>query len=335
MRRDDRDALLGERVDLPGDGHDVLVVRQHDHRVGVARSTASRICAVDGFIDCPPATTCCTPRLVSKRRTPSPTATATTAVVDRLGCARPSTSATAGVAHPLFLLFDLLEQVGDADRCAAGPPRCRPRSRRRCRSVCTWQFQRPSPPTTTIESPSAPHASLNAGDRRRRARRAGTSPRSAARTTSSPREVRLDRRRRRHDLGLGDRAAVDDFEERVEQQREALRRPRRPRRRRGARAAARASAATAARGRRPRARARRPAWSPVARLSTASADLAHDGEDRALDRAHHRLVRGVGGAAQRRGQIVAGADARRARGRCRRSPAGSARGSRPSCRGRP
>ena len=33
-------------------------------------STASRICAVDGFIDWPPATTCCTPRLVSRRRTP-------------------------------------------------------------------------------------------------------------------------------------------------------------------------------------------------------------------------------------------------------------------------
>ncbi len=44
-------------------------------------STASRICAVEGFIDCPPATTCCTPRLVNKRRTPSPTPTATTPVV--------------------------------------------------------------------------------------------------------------------------------------------------------------------------------------------------------------------------------------------------------------
>ena len=27
-------------------------------------------------------------------------------------------------------------------------------------SVCTWQFQMPSPPTTTIESPRSPHADL-------------------------------------------------------------------------------------------------------------------------------------------------------------------------------
>src|SRR4029078_8776757 len=47
------------------------------------RSTASRICAVDGFIDWPPATIHWTPRLARSRRTPSPTAIATTAVSTR------------------------------------------------------------------------------------------------------------------------------------------------------------------------------------------------------------------------------------------------------------
>ena len=77
-------APLGERVDLLRHRDDVLVVRQHDRpsRRGT-RSTASRICAVDGFIDCPPATTSCTPRLWSSRRTPSPTPTATTPVATR------------------------------------------------------------------------------------------------------------------------------------------------------------------------------------------------------------------------------------------------------------
>src|SRR5262249_10478196 len=44
-------------------------------------STASRIWAVDGFIDWPPATTRCTPRLVGGGGAASPTRTATTAVV--------------------------------------------------------------------------------------------------------------------------------------------------------------------------------------------------------------------------------------------------------------
>ena len=68
---DDRDLLLAERVDLLGD-------RRRCSCCSAARSrsrprhasTASRICAVDGFIDWPPATTCCTPRLVSRRRIP-------------------------------------------------------------------------------------------------------------------------------------------------------------------------------------------------------------------------------------------------------------------------
>src|SRR5207244_10479573 len=44
-------------------------------------STAWSSSAVDGFIDWPPATTSCTPRLRKSRCTPSPVATATTAVV--------------------------------------------------------------------------------------------------------------------------------------------------------------------------------------------------------------------------------------------------------------
>ena len=52
-------------------------------------STASRICAVDGFIDCPPATTCCTPRLREAAcASPSPTATATTPVATCSSSAR-------------------------------------------------------------------------------------------------------------------------------------------------------------------------------------------------------------------------------------------------------
>ena len=43
-------------------------------------------------------------------------------------------------------------------------------------SVCTWQFQSPSPPTTTIESPMRPQASLN--------REISASPRSRKYITS-------------------------------------------------------------------------------------------------------------------------------------------------------
>ena len=96
------------------------------------------------------------------------------------------------------------------------------------------------------------------------------------------------------EFGFGDRTAVDDLEERVEQQREAL--------------AARVDDAGVAQDRQQVGCAR----DGVARGSSAPrssnvderrtpcerfgglGDLAHDGEDRAFDRAHDGLVRGVG-----------------------------------------
>ena len=78
------------------------------------RCTASRICAVDGFIDWPPATMCCTPRLAKSCSRPSPTATATTPVVT---CSTGAAPALGLLPDPrlLFALLHLLVQVGDAD----------------------------------------------------------------------------------------------------------------------------------------------------------------------------------------------------------------------------
>ena len=88
--------------------------------------------------------------------------------------------------------------------------------------VWTWQFQMPSPPTTTIESPIAPHASRNAGDRVVGRVEQVHDLVAQAGHVVSPARCAVDRGRRRDDLGLGDRPAVDDLEQRVEQQREAL-----------------------------------------------------------------------------------------------------------------
>ena len=58
MVGDDRDVLLGERVDLARrPGTMFLLFGSTITASAVHASTASRICAVDGFIDCPPATT--------------------------------------------------------------------------------------------------------------------------------------------------------------------------------------------------------------------------------------------------------------------------------------
>ena len=203
--------------------HDVLVVRAaRSPQSAVHASTASRICAVDGFIDWPPATTCCTPRLVSRRRTPSPTPTATTAVVTA-GATRQPRSRSATTSASRTHRSSSTCSIRSVTRIVCGRPASMPASTAAPMSlVCTWQFQSPSPPTTTIESPIAPHASRNAGDRlvvgveevhdlvaqARRRRR----PRGARRPTAGV----VD------ELGLGDRPAVDDFEQRVEQQREAL-----------------------------------------------------------------------------------------------------------------
>ena len=77
--------------------------------------TASRICAVDGFIDCPPATMCCTPRLAKSCSRPSPTATATTPVAT---CSTGAPAAAVGLLpdpRRLFALLHLLVEVGHAD----------------------------------------------------------------------------------------------------------------------------------------------------------------------------------------------------------------------------
>ena len=133
---------------------DVLVVRQDDHAVGGARSTASRICAVDGFIDWPPATTCCTPRPSSSRAQPVADRDRDDAGRHRArsACRPPS------VADPV-LLFELPTcSRRSVTRISRGrPSRSPPRSRRRCRRCGCGSSTGPSPPTTTIESPSAPH----------------------------------------------------------------------------------------------------------------------------------------------------------------------------------
>ena len=125
-------------------------------------STASRICAVAGFMDWPPATMRCTPRERKMRPMPSPVPTATTEVVTGV---RTSPSGPAGAraasrtqrssstcSARSVTRIDRGRPVSSAASTAA------PMS-----SVWMWQFHRPSPPTTTIESPTPAHTSLKAG----------------------------------------------------------------------------------------------------------------------------------------------------------------------------
>ena len=180
-------------------------------------------------------------------------------------------------------------------------------------SVCTWQFQMPSPPTTTIESPSAAPRCLElrrsvvvgrveevhdlvaeVGDAAVAAGRAG---------------VRLDRDGGVHTTSArGHRAAGDDVEARGEQQLEpaaaGVDDPGLAQHRQQVGGAARrpSRAAAAARSSTPLERglaARRPPARPTRR------PIAHHGEDRALDRAEHRLVGGVGRAPQAGGDVGA------------------------------
>ncbi len=127
-------------------------------------STASRICAVDGFIDWPPATTRCTPRLVSRR---------SHAVTDAdrdhrggdgaAGCgALVVRSATTSASRTQRSSSTC--SIRSVMRMLCGRPASMPASTAAPMSlVWTWQFQMPSPPTTTIESPIAAHASRNPG----------------------------------------------------------------------------------------------------------------------------------------------------------------------------
>ena len=208
-------------------------------------------------------------------------------------------------------------------------------------SVCTWQFQRPSPPTTTIESPSSPHADLKpsivlvgrveeehhlvaeVGDVAALAgphRRAACAPTATELCTSS---TAGSGRVGHHVQARGEQqlepatAGVDDAG--LAQHREQVGGAR-------DRVAGGAGGALEHAGERGLALGHR----PLHRLR----GRAHDGEDGALDRAQHRLVGGVGrpGAARRRRRSPT---PRRAARRCRPGRAGSGRGSRPSCPGRP
>ena len=122
-------------------------------------STALTRSAVAGFIVWPPTTRWWTPRERKMRPMPSPETTATTLVVG--GGPVPSTLGPGpgrahALAHPALLL-DLLVEVGHPDALRA--PGVTPASMAApMSSVWMWQFHRPSPPTTTMESPMpGPH----------------------------------------------------------------------------------------------------------------------------------------------------------------------------------
>ena len=306
---------------------------------GARARTASRICAVDGFIDCPPATTCCTPRPRSRSRRPSPDRRPRRPRWSTARRPAPAAMRRRRRRDPLGSSVDLLEQVGDPDS-RGRPDRDAGLDRaRRCRRCARGSSRCPSPPTTTIESPRSPHVVL---ERRRSCvvgveevhhlvaeRRASSvaAPRVPAATATVLCTT--------SGSGTGGRSTT------CRHASSSSAKPRPPA------STTPASASTGSRSgvrghgvaapRRRRARARRPSVvSPVAapRAPTASAAERDDGEDRPLDRAQHRLVRGVGGPAQP-GRDVGRPTPRRAARTCRRDPAGSGRGSRPSCPGRP
>ena len=85
----------------------LLFGKDHDRVGRCTRSTASRRSAVDGFIDCPPVTTTCTPSDRKIRPMPWPTPTATTPVVTRSSGGSMRADA-ARLAHPILFvdLFD-------------------------------------------------------------------------------------------------------------------------------------------------------------------------------------------------------------------------------------
>ncbi len=95
------------------------------------------------------------------RRMPSPVATATTAVVDRLvGC---SGSASTVSASRTQRSSSTCSSRSVTRMLRGRPPSMAASIAAPMSSVWMWQFQMPSPPTTTIESPMPAHTSLNAG----------------------------------------------------------------------------------------------------------------------------------------------------------------------------
>ena len=153
---------------------------------------------------------------------PSPTPTATTAVstssgVD-VGRDRDAREHRVLLAHPLLLL-DLLEQVGDADLARAPGLDA---GLDRATDVVGVDVAVPEAVATDDDDGVAERGP---GPLERRDRRVlgleQVHHLVAERREVVAGEVGLDRDRRVDDLGLGDRAAGDDLEERVEQQREA------------------------------------------------------------------------------------------------------------------
>ena len=109
-------------------------------------------------MDWPPRTCSWTPRERKMRPMPSPVATATTPVTG----AGPGGSAGRGPAAPSRTQRS---SSTCSSRSVTRMPLGRPASRAASTaapmsSVWMWQFHRPSPPTTTIESPMPAHTSL-------------------------------------------------------------------------------------------------------------------------------------------------------------------------------
>ena len=217
-----------------------------------AASTAASSSAVDGFIDWPPVTIRCTPSEWKMRRTPSPVDTATTAV--HTGSVLGRSSGT--TSEPLSRTHRSSSTC--SSRSVTRMFRGRPQSRAASMlapmsSVWMWQFQMPSPPTTTIESPMPAQTCLKVGMASSVgleevhdlvAEVADVAVRLALRVHVVDRHLDVDL----VDVDrLGHRPPVGDVEHGVEEQQEARRRPRRPRRPRRGPGAARACGPSAMR----------------------------------------------------------------------------------------
>ena len=118
---------------------------------------------MDGFIDWPPVTIPWTPREWKIRRTPAPVATATTAHVTGVRSSA-GTSTVGALAASRTHASSSTCSIRSVTRILRGVPMSMAASMDApMSSVWMWQFQMPSPPTTTIESPMPAHTSLNAG----------------------------------------------------------------------------------------------------------------------------------------------------------------------------
>ncbi len=242
----------------------------------------------------------CTPRLWSRRRTPCADGDRDDRGLDD-GCVARGRAVGRGLAHPL-LLFDLFEQVGDPD--VARPARD-DAGLDRGTDVVGVDVAVPQPLAADDDdgvTDGTPRA-LEPADRL--ILRVQQVHHLVPQTGDVvAREVGGDCGRRRDDVRLGDRTAVGDLEQRVEPEREP--------------AAARIDHARRREGR----EQIRGAQHGVARgndrivehlyergIAVAALDRLgrrpHHGEDRPFDGSQHRLVRGVGAAAQRAREVGA------------------------------